>query len=63
MGLGLFSQIRNGFRYCYSLQNPRKLEIFKNDQMLIKIINCQNGSRKPRKLSRSRMTKQTAPLN
>ena len=27
------------------------------------INNCQNGSGKPRKFSRSRMTKWTAPLN
>ena len=38
----------------------KKLEIFKNGKM---IINCQNGLWKPRKFSRSRMTKQTAPLN
>ena len=38
----------------------KKLENFKNSKM---IINYQNGSRKPRKFSRSRMTKQTVPLN
>ena len=47
-GLGLFSQIRDGFRYCYSLQNPRKLEILKNGKMLKKILNCHKGSGKPR---------------
>ena len=61
--MSLFSQIQNGFKYCYSLENPEKLEIFKNDKMLIKIINCHKGSGKPRKFSRSRMTKQIAPLN
>ena len=45
------------------LYNPGKLEIFKNDKMIIIIINCHNGSEKPRKFSRSRMTKQTATLN
>ena len=41
-----------------------KLEIFKkNGKMIIIIINCHNGSKKPRKFSRSRMTKQTTPLN
>ena len=38
----------------------KKLENFKNGKI---IINCQNGSGKPRKFSRSRMTKRTAPLN
>ena len=32
-------------------------------QKIIIIINYHNGSRKPRKFSRSRMTKWTAPLN
>ena len=32
-------------------------------QKIIIIINYQNGSWKPRKFSRSRMTKRTAPLN
>ena len=32
-------------------------------QKIIIIINCQNGSGKPRKFSRSRTTKRTAPLN
>ena len=41
-----------------------KLEIFKkNCKMIIRIINCHNGSRKPRKFSRSRMTKRIASLN
>ena len=62
-GLGLFSQIRDGFKYCYSLSNPRKLEIFKNGKILIKIINYHKGSGKPRKFFRSRMTKRTALLN
>ena len=30
--------------------------------MIIKIINCQKGSGKPRKFSRSRMTKRTTPF-
>ena len=34
-----------------------------NFKRIIIIINCHNGSGKPRKFSRSRMTKQTAPLN
>ena len=38
----------------------KKLENFKNGKM---IINYQNGSRKPKKFSRSRMMKQTASLN
>ena len=38
----------------------KKLENFKNGKM---IINCHNGSMKPRKFSRSRMTKRTTPLN
>ena len=41
----------------------KKLEIFTNGKMIIIIINCHNGSGKPRKLSRSRMTKRTALLN
>ena len=49
--------------YCYTLLNPRKLEIFKNDKMLIKIINCHKGSEKLRIFSRFRMTKRIAPLN
>ena len=32
-------------------------------QKIIIIINCHNDSGKPRKFSRSRMTKRTAPLN
>ena len=32
-------------------------------QKIIIIINCQNGSRKPRKFSRSRVTKRTVLLN
>ena len=40
-----------------------KLEISKNGKMIIIIINCYNCLRKPRKFSRSRMTKQTGPLN
>ena len=63
MSLSLFSQILYGFKYCYSLYNPRKLEIFKNSKMLIKIINCHKDSGKFRKFSRSRITKRTAPLN
>ena len=62
-GLGLFSQIQDGFRYCYSLENPKKLEIFKNGKMLIKIQNYHKGSGKPRKFSRSHMTKRTTSLN
>ena len=62
-GFEFILSIRNVFRYCYSLYNPEKLKIFKNGKMLIKIINYHNDSEKPRKLSRSRMTKQTAPLN
>ena len=34
-----------------------------NFKRIIIIINYQNGSEKPRKFSRSRMTKRTAPLN
>ena len=34
-----------------------------NFKRIIIIINYQNGSGKPRKFSRSRMTKRTAPLN
>ena len=45
------------------VQNPKKLEIFKNDKMIIIIINFHNGSRKPRKFSRSRMMKRTVSLN
>ena len=39
-----------------------KVQIMKFQKIII-IINCQNGSGKPRKSSRSRMTKRTAPLN
>ena len=35
----------------------------KKIKMIIIIINCHNGSGKPRKFSRSRMTKRTMPLN
>ena len=38
----------------------KKLENFKNGKM---IINCHNGLGKPRKFSRSRMTKWIAPFN
>ena len=40
-----------------------KLEIFKNGKMIIKIINGHNGSGKPRKFFRSRITKWTGLLN
>ena len=63
MCLSLFSQIREGFKYCYSLSNPRKLEIFKNGKMLIKIINCHKGSEKLINFSRFWMIKWTTPLN
>ena len=39
------------------------LEIFKNCKRIIIIINCHNGSGKPIKFSRSRMTKWIALLN
>ena len=44
---------------------PRKIRnLKKNSKMIIIIIiNCHNGSRKPRKFSRSQMMKRTAPLN
>ena len=42
------------------LQIMEKIENFKNGKM---IINFHNGSGKPRKFSRSRMIKRTAPLN
>ena len=35
----------------------------KGKMIIIIIINCHNGLGKPRKFSRSRMTKRTAPLN
>ena len=44
-------------------KTQKKLEIFKNGKMLIKIINCHKGSEKLRKFSKSRMMKRTAPLN
>ena len=44
-------------------ENKNLLEIFKNFKMIIIIINCQNCSGKPRKFSRSQMTKRTVPLN
>ena len=34
-----------------------------NTKVKGKLVNFQNGSGKPRKFSRSRMTKRTAPLN
>ena len=37
-----------------------KIMEFQKDKI---IINCHNGSRKPRKFFRSRMTKWTVPLN
>ena len=39
-----------------------KVEIMEFQKIII-IINCHNGSRKPRKFSRSQMTKRTALLN
>ena len=42
---------------------PEKIKIFKNDKILIKIINCHTGSGKSIKFSRSRIMKRTAPLN
>ena len=54
---------RNSFKGG-RMQNPGKLEIFKNGKMIIIIIkNCHNASGKPRKFSRSQMTKWTVPLN
>ena len=41
----------------------KKLEIVKNCKRIIIIINCHNGSGKPRKFSRFRMMKRTVPLN
>ena len=40
------------------MENQGKLDIFKTGKMIriIIIVNCHNGSRKPRKFSRSRMT-------
>ena len=38
----------------------KKIENFKNGKM---IINCHNGSGKPKKFSRSRITKWITPLN
>ena len=40
-----------------------KVQIMEFHKIIIIIINCQNGSGKPRKFSRSRMTKRTASLN
>ena len=52
------------FSKNYGIVKPKKknlLEIFKNcKSIIIVIINCQNGSGKPRKLSKFRMTKWTA---
>ena len=51
---------------CYPTPsvNLGKFEIFKNGKMIIIIIiNCQNGSGKPIKFSRSRMMKRILPLN
>ena len=49
---------------CVTVKPEKKiLEIFKNCKRLIIIINFHNGSGKPRKFSRSRMTKRAVPLN
>ena len=60
-----FNQVFNGYRFMFS--NSKRIQVLllyvKNGKMLIKIINYHKGSEKPKKLSRSRMTKQTAPLN
>ena len=55
------------FQRIVALLQLKKVEGWKyklwNFKRIIIIINCHNGSGKPRKFSRSRMTKQTAPLN
>ena len=52
---------------CSTVKPEEKqlLEILKNCKriIIIIVINCQNGSEKSRKFSRSRMTKQTGSLN
>ena len=49
---------------CGTVKPKKKLlEIFKNCKRIIIIINCHNGSWKPRKFFRPRMTKRTASLN
>ena len=46
------------------MYNSGKLEIFrKNGKIIIMIINCNNGLGKPRKFSKSRIMKRTAPLD
>ena len=55
------------FQRIVTLLQLRKVEGWKyklwNFKMIIIIINYKNGSGKPRKFSRSRMTKRTTPLN
>ena len=45
------------------LVKPGKIRNLKNGKLIIIIINCQNGSEKPRKCSISRNTKRIASLN
>ena len=49
---------------CSIVKQKKNIFFFKNcKRIIIIIINCQNGSGKPRKFSRSQMMKWTAPLN
>ena len=48
----------------FSIKESGEVKVqIRNFKRIIIMINYQNGSGKPRKFSRSRMTKQTVPLN
>ena len=49
---------------CVTVKLEKKIiRNFQKYKRIIIIINCHNGSRKPRKFSRSPMTKRTVSLN
>ena len=68
-----FNRVFNRFGFIFSNPirvqvlllsvKPEKIRNFQNWQNVNKIINCNKGSEKPRKFSRSQMTKRIAPLN
>ena len=57
---------KNGGTFAIKESGGLKVQIMVtliSERIITMIINCHNGSRKPRKFSRSQMTKRTAPLN
>ena len=56
---------KNGDTFAIKESGGVKVQIMETliSKRIIIIINCQNGSEKPKKFSKSRMSKWTAPLN